>query len=477
MGFFSFLFGGKYPSTKKYEAKCLQHVADFEKFKTIATSSEMARYIELKEITSSADFKARVTKLKTEKFSSTEACKKEQEYKRLASSQDIKDYLKFSSKGLDSKLQNCLESGNYKDSIELKGVVNSPEFRAKQASKDFKKSEEYQTLKRFKRALKSSEVKFVNKTTSSTIYRNYTAIKGSDKLAKYEELKTYVNSNEFKSYKAEIEDKKRFAKSPEANQIAEYERLCKNKNILWYNKCLAQDSFADLKKWHLTFEDDFNGNSFDKNKWSFGYYQGQTLAKASYSLESEKQTFKEGNITALNSQLSISTRPEKAKGNVWSNTLGFVEGEFDFTSGIINTGNAFKQKYGRFDFKVKADFSKPLTHNIWLSTGKAEPQINVMNYGLTNAKSFLAGVALNGKYTSGTISGANFSSDFYIISILWTPEKIVWSVNGVEVYTYKGSIPQEEMYIVLSSNLKDNAPKLSHSTMSLDWIRVYTWQA
>lgn len=72
MGLFSFLFGGKYPQTKKYEAKIAKHFADFEHFNQVDASQKLVRYNELTAITADKDFKARVLKLRTEKFSSTD---------------------------------------------------------------------------------------------------------------------------------------------------------------------------------------------------------------------------------------------------------------------------------------------------------------------------------------------------------------------------------------------------------------------
>ena len=145
MGLFSFLFGGKYPTTKKYEAKQLQHATDFEKFNDYAQSSDLARYTELQQLINTSEFKQKVKKLKEEKFNSTEAYKKQQEYLKLKNAADMKDYQNFTSKGLDSKLESCLESANYARYLELEAKMKTPEFRKAKAqpAKVWKKSEEF----------------------------------------------------------------------------------------------------------------------------------------------------------------------------------------------------------------------------------------------------------------------------------------------------------------------------------------------
>lgn len=475
MGIFSFLFGGKYPTTKKYEAQQQQHVDDFERFNEYTKSSDLARYNELQALINTTEFKQKVTKLKEEKFSSTEAYKKQQEYIKLKSSTDIVDYNKFINKKYDSKLESYLESYNYTRYIELEATIKTPEFRKAMAqpSKIWKKSEEFQQYKEYQKLSKSNEVKFIKKTTASAIYQNYKKVKDSDKLKKYQELDEYINSNEFISYKKEIEDPKRFKKSEECRLINEYNSLSKNKDLILYQDKLKTDAFADIKKWKLTFEDNFDGNKLDTNKWMVGYYWGNINGVGIYSPENEKQIFSANNINVLNSEISLVTRKEKAQGKVWNTKIGFVQGEFDYTSALINTGNSFRQQYGRFDFKVKLSLDKPVTHNIWMVGEKSEPQINILSFG-QNKNSINVGLSTKNGSKTIKIDGAKFDKNYYIVSLMWTPEKLVWYINGVESYTYKGTIPQEMMYIVISSNITTQG-NTNGSQLCLDWVKCYTW--
>lgn len=476
MGFFSFLFGGKYPQTKKYEAGLAQHKADYERFLSLEKSDKLARYIELERTTSDEAFVERVRTLQTEKFSSTEAYSKWSEHKALEKSSDIKGYYKFKAKGLDTRLAAALASAAYKNSMELEEAVSTPEFKALMVQKDFKKTPEYETLKAYKKARKCSERKFADKTINSAAYNNYKAVDGSDRLKKYEALDAYVKSSEFIDLRREIEDPKRYQKSPECALMTEYARLKKDKDLLWYFEQKACDAFADIKKWDETFVDDFDGLQLDEKKWMVGYYWGKVLMGSTYSLDGERQAFRKENVMVSNGVASIVTRQEQNTGKRWTmvNNAGFVTDEFEYTSSIINTGASHRQQYGRFDFKVKASSNAPLTHNIWMVGEKMAPQINVASFS-NSKKGFGIGV-VTGDTAPATsfVDGANFSSDFYVISLLWTPEKLTWSVNGVEVYTHNGRIPQEPMYVVLSSNISQEG-KCSGGQMDVDYVKCYTW--
>jgi len=468
MGFFSFLFGGKYPSTKKYEAQLDQNVADFERYKQIAQSAEYARYIELDTLTSSIDFKNKVNKLKTEKFSDTEPYKREQEYKNLKNSDDIKKYLKFKSKQLDQRLNLAKGSADYNRFVELNQQVSTSEFKAMMAQKDFKKTPEYQTYDEYKRLSKSSAVKFINKTEASDAYKNFVRVDGSDRLKKFEELEAYVNSQEFKSFKAEMEDSKRFKKSEEAQTLNEFETLAKSKDIVWYLKNAKSNAFATIAKKKLIFEDNFV--SFDKTKWEVGSFVGNAFAGTIYSQMDERQIVTPKNVEVSASELSIVTRKENATGKRWNPAIGFINGEFEYTSSLINSGNGFRQLYGQFDFKVKMSKSSPVVHTIWMQSEKNTPIINVASLG-AEKKKIIVGSVNGDKVKKVSVDGADFS-EYQIISLLWTADKLTWSINGVEVFSQKDNVPQTPMFINIGSSITGQGD-VANADITLDWIRVY----
>ncbi len=468
MGFLSFLFGGKYPSTQKYEARLKQENADYERFKQIASSSKYARYQELEAKINTAEFKNKVQKLKTERFRDTDAYKQEQEYLKLKNTSDLKQHAKFKSKQLDKRLNMAKQTNEYNRYKELEAIVTAPSFVAAQAQKDFKNTDKYQQLKEYQNLSSNSAVKFVKKTEASDAYKNFVRVEGSDRLKKLESLEVVVNSSEFQKFKAEMDDSKRFKKSAEAQLINEYEQLAKDKDIAWYQKNRSANTFAEIANRKLVFNDEFN--TFDKQKWGVGYYYGIALANTSYSLMDERQTFTAKNIHTSGSELTIETRQEAAQGKRWNPTVGFIDGKFDFTSSLINTGASFRQKYGRFDFKVKLSNSAPVVHNIWLVGEKQSPMINVVSFG-SDKKSIRVGSVTNNVPKTVTVDGANFS-EYQIISLVWKADNLTWYINGKEIHQQRADIPQVPMYINISSNVtaKGNAPA---AQLTVDWVRVY----
>lgn len=465
MGLFSFLFGGgKYPTTSKYEAQLAQQKADYAKFTQIAQGADLKTYEELKNLTASADFKNKVDHLKNDKFSQTEEYRKEQELKALAKSSDIKGYIKFIAAGEDKKAEAALSSQKYAEFQTLKKQVESPSFAAKAKQKD---SDEAKALATFKQLKGDSTVKAAIKYASSSAYANYKKMAGSDRLKKYEALTEFVKSDAFIAKKKDLENKNRFKNSDEAHKLENLAALEKNKDLKWYFDKQKGNAFKDAEKWQPTFSDEFAGSKVDSQKWSFGYW----VSKASgivYSLADERQKFAEANAKVSGGALDIQARAEKSKGTVWSpEAFGFAQKEFEATAAIVNSGAAFRQKYGKFEFKVKsAGFKAPVMANIWLSSEKNE-EINIANFGKA-AK----GVVVGAGSKLYTVDDVKAESDFFIYSLEWTAKKLTWRVNGVEVQSVTSSVPQDEMFINISANVIGEG-NISNADLLVEWVKVY----
>lgn len=464
MGLFSFLFGGgKYPTTSKYEAQLAQFQADYAKFKKIAEGADLKTYEELKTLTASADFKNKVDHLKNDKFSQTDEYKKEQELKALSKSSDIKGYFKFIKNGEDKKAESALTSQVYADYQALAKVVENPSFVAKAKEKD---SEESKQLARFKQLKKDSTVKAAIKYAGSSAYANYKKVSGSDRLKKYEELVKFVKSDAFLAKKKDLENKNRFKESDEARKLENLANLEKNKDLKWFFEKQKAGAFADADKWQLTFSDEFAGSKVDSQKWSFGYWASKASGIV-YSLADERQKFDEANAKVSGGVLDIQTRAAKATGTVWNpEALGFTKQEFEATSAIVNTVASFRQKYGKFEFKVKASGVKaPVVANIWLSNEKNE-DVNVVTFGKAAKGIVLGSKSLN------TVSDLKPESDFYIYSLEWTAKKLTWRVNGVEVLS-STQVPQDEMFVNISSNVIGQGD-IANADLLVEWVKVYS---
>jgi beta-glucanase (GH16 family) len=332
----------------------------------------------------------------------------------------------------------------------------------------FKDSEEYKKLLEYKRIKGSLEIKEFYKFKSSKEYANYLNIDDSSRLKRYHELKEYVATPEFKLQKEYLLDKKRFEKTEMFKEIQEYDKLKKNKDIIWYFKVKDSDKFDILKHRDLTFSDDFDGEKLDTKKWLTNYYWGEKLLKDRYSVESDLQAYTEKeNFEVRNSILKINTKPQRISGKVWSVAQGFSTKEFSYTSGLINSGNSFRQKYGVFSAKIK--LGNPIAKNaFWMLAEKITPHLDICR---TSSGKVWFDYFSSKENISKTSIGSRYSNDYFIYTLVWTSDKLVWKINDTEVFSQTSDVPQEPMYVLLAGGL--DKPINGMTSMEIDWVRVY----
>jgi beta-glucanase (GH16 family) len=192
-------------------------------------------------------------------------------------------------------------------------------------------------------------------------------------------------------------------------------------------------------------------------------------------LEDDKSFITNGdNIEFYDNKARIVTKAGRATGLAWRANQGFVEEDFDFTSGMLSSAGSFKQKYGIFKAKVKMAEGS-VSQAFWMVSEGMLPHIDVARYehGRLYANYFWG----NSKSPQKSISktrGSKYENEYFIYTLEWTPGKLVWKINDKVFKTQTSGVPQEPMYINFSANLKkDASEKNLPNAMEIDWIRVY----
>jgi hypothetical protein len=459
---------GLIPSTAKIEQAEKALTAEFEKLNAFSDSGTLKRYIELKDLVTSSDFNHKKKEIESLSYKKSEEYTKEKEFLALQKAKDIVLYFKTIAGSTLKRFQELDGSAKISEYESLEKLVLSLEFKQKAKTKEFKESEEYKKLQDYNRLKSSSEIKEYFTFKKSKEYSNFQNIDGSARLARYNELKEFVATNEFRERKNYLLDKKRFEKNEMFGQIKEYEKLKKDPDILWYYKVKDSAKFDVLKNRELLFSDEFEGDRLDTTKWLTNYYWGDKLLHDRYSVETDLQAYTEKeNFEVRNSLLKIITKPQKVQGKVWSEKDGFKVKEFAFTSGIINSGKSFRHKFGTFTAKVK--LGNPSAKNaFWMLADKITPHVDICR--TSNGKVIFDYFATAGKRVKASLGG-KYAGEFYIYTLEWTSDKLVWKINNSVVLTQTSDIPQDPMYILFSGGL--DKPVNSMTTMEIDWIRVY----
>lgn len=415
--------------------------------------------------------------IKELKLENLDEFKKLKAFQKLEKSSQIKNYFKFKE---SEKYKNFLELEGTEEIdsyLELEKEVNSTEFKsliAEVKNIKFENTEEYKKQQAYKSLKKSSEIKQYFKFKDSEKLAIYKELNESQEISDFEDLEAYINSDEFKEEKKYLLVKDKFKLSEEFKQAEEFKGLKNSEKIKWYLKLEKHNDFATLNEWELSFEDDFDGTKLDADKWMSGYYWGKNLLNDDYVQVNEKQFYKESNLELSNSNLKIVTRQEKVLGKVWDPSMGFYNKELDYTSGLINTGQYFRQQYGLFKAKIKVSHSYPIHHAFWLLGEKITPEIDIFKYGKKSASKLEVANYWNGNgKMKKSLGGLNFSKDYFIYSLEWTPEKLVWKINDVVLFEQTEGLPTEPMYMVLSSGISQEGNPMVPASMEVDWVRAY----
>jgi len=524
---------GLIPSTSKIEQAEKALVDEFEKLQAFTKSDLLAKYTKLHDLVTSSSFVQKRKEIESLKYKNSEEYTKEKEFLSLQKAKDLLMYFKTISGTMLKRFRDLDGSQKIRDFEELESFIKSNAFRQKQKMKPitfkdsdeyrrflefkslksdpeikaflknpsnvtksktverfeeldkfiksseflakknmrpitFKDTEEYKKLLEYNRQKESLDIKEFYKFKSSKEYANFLNIDGSARLARYNELKEYVATPSFKEKKNYLLDTKRFEKTEEFKDVQEYERLKKNEDIVWYFKVKDSNKFDVLKTKELTFADDFEGDRLDTKKWLTNFYWGDKLLKDNYSVENDLHAYTEkDNFEVRNSLLKIHTKPQRTTGKVWSPNTGFITKEFGYTSGLINSGKSFRQKYGVFSAKIKLG-NPAARNNFWMLADKITPHIDICR--TSNNKVWTDFVADPGRFSKSSI-GPRYANDFYIYSLEWTQDKLVWKINGEEIFRQTSNVPQEPMYVLLAGGL--DKPISGMTTMEVDWVKVY----
>ncbi len=436
---------------------------NLKRFLDLDGSDKIIGFEKLENFIKSPEFREK-QKMKPFTFRDTEEYSKFLEYKSLKKDPEVKAYYKARKKGEPVKSKTIL---HYE---ELSTFIKSPAFLARKNMKPigFRDSEEYKKLLEYNRMKGSPEIKEFYRFKDSKEYANYLNTHESRRLERYHELKEYVATQDFREKKNYLLDKKRFEKTEMYKQVQEYDKLKKSEEIIWYFKVKDSDKFDILKSRELTFSDEFTADKLDTSKWLTNYYWGEKLLKDRYSVESDLHAYTEkDNFELRNSILKINTRPQRIKGKVWTSEKGFTEKEFSYTSGIINSGSSFRQKYGIFSAKIRLGNTEARSA-FWMLAETITPHIDICR---TTKGKVWSDLFFNKSHHFFKSIGSRYASDFYIYTLEWTPGSLTWLINNTQICALTENIPQEPMYVLLSGGL--DKPINGMTTMEIDWVRVY----
>lgn len=489
---------------------------DFSRLNKIALSSELIRYFELKKIVESPDFILRKKEAESLHYKDSPEFHKRKDFNALQKSVQIKQYFKTlasdqyrlfleleatekgklddHTKKKDPKAKiyrKFLNSRIYKNlkTVEqlglpakleqLKQETSTKSFLDREAflknANRFETTPDYAPFNEFTRLSKSSDITFYLKCIKSYSYNNYQKMADSKELARLIVLRTEVENPGFKKQVAFLKNRNRYNTTPENKTEQEFNKLEKSKIVKTYFQLKQRSELEFFDQWEIVLEENFADHQLTSRLWEPENYWGSKMAGFSFSQMNELQAYNGlKNIVVRNKVLSIVTKAEKSEGKVWDPAVGLLTKKFEFSSGILNTGNSFRFKEGVIEAKVKFRANKAITSALSLTGNQPFPQIDVFRSGDKSV-----GLGIIDQPGEGNIKklvqikGLNYNN-FHIFRLEIFGNEVIWKINNYEVHRAQVSKNMGELFINFIGSLHQqvNGETLPHH-FEIDWVRCF----
>ena len=227
---------------------------------------------------------------------------------------------------------------------------------------------------------------------------------------------------------------------------------------------------ADRPGWKLTFQDEFDGTALNLKNWSPTDPWGRERNR-------ELQAYVTNAFEVHDGVLRV----QADRGQAF-----YAGKQRSYTSGMMTTYGKFSQEYGRFEIRCRVPAGKGLWPAFWLLPDPLgwPPEIDVLEIlGHEPSKVYMTHhfrdeQRKHGSH-GGSWAGPDFSAGFHEFAVEWSPQAIVWFVDGVERYRSENSIPHGKMYMLVNLAVGGDWPGAPDektrfpSAFEVDYVRVY----
>jgi len=233
---------------------------------------------------------------------------------------------------------------------------------------------------------------------------------------------------------------------------------------------ISQTRYAPVDMgYELVWEDQFNGEALDPNKWEVRGVGPRALGFVS---------------------------PEAVKVENGYLKLSAFKKDSRILLGAVGTQNHFMTKYGFFECRAQLQKSPGIWAAFWIQSTEISKGEDPSSYGAEiDIMEFFKKLGTDivshnvhwaygphQKTTHGMQSYCKgVSEGFHTFALEWTPEKYVFFVDGYKYYEVTSGISNIEEYLILSmeipSELKELKATVLPDVFTVDYVRVYKKKA
>lgn len=242
----------------------------------------------------------------------------------------------------------------------------------------------------------------------------------------------------------------------------------------------------------LVWSDEFNGNgAIDTSKW---FHQTQLPAGGSwFNNEIQHYTNRTANSYVANGNLHIVAKRENftAQGHTKTHTSARLNSKFAFTNGrvevraMLPTGVGTWPAIWTLGKNINEAGAYWQTRGFGTTSWPACGEIDIMEHWGDN-QNFVQSAMHTPSSSGNTVNKGGqtiptASTAFHVYELEWSPEKMVFSVDGRVHYTYNPPVKNAstwpftaDQYLILNIAIQPIIPpSFTESAMVIDYVRVY----
>jgi hypothetical protein len=158
---------------------------------------------------------------------------------------------------------------------------------------------------------------------------------------------------------------------------------------------------------------------------------------------------------------------------VWQMPAGFVPTDFEYTSGMLNTGDRFLMEDGILEAKIHFNPVKQVASSFSLSGQETMPRVNLIEMGVKNNVG-IASVNSYGKIENSGLDISNLKKGEYIFGLEKSGGDFIWKINETEVWRQNNSGLNKPLQLGASSLVIE---KITGTQMpvnfEINWVKCY----
>lgn len=237
----------------------------------------------------------------------------------------------------------------------------------------------------------------------------------------------------------------------------------------------------------LVFSDEFDRQEVDPDRWTTCFWWDDN--GCTNLANNEQQWYLPSNVHVTDGSLVLAAREETV--------TGYEGRSFPYTSGIVTTGRYYREDasqtrfaatYGFFEARLFLPAGQGIWPAFWMlpATLEAKPEIDIMEL-LGHRPDMLelhfqyndrAGNPVN---VGQRVRTNDLSRDWHVYGLDWGPDRIIWYLDGIEMWRYTDQrfIPDMPMYMILNlavgGDWPGDADETTHfpAAMHVDYVRAW----